>query len=126
MRTWADLEGTKAKYSYRPCPTCGGPRAKHADYCQRCSPNIMRGESHYGWKGDAALVTTKRQRTQAMFSLGPCIRCGEDARDRHHIDGDTGNNVRENIAILCRRCHMEVDGRMERFISRNQNRRPRR
>lgn len=51
-----------------------------------------------------------------MYPLGPCERCGEPGRDRHHIDGDTGNNVPENISILCRRCHMKIDGRLERLI----------
>lgn len=79
--------------------------------------NPPRGEGHYAWKGDAASTTTKRERTQALFPVGgPCERCGEaPSTDRHHIDGDTGNNVRGNIAILCRRCHMIVDGRLERL-----------
>jgi hypothetical protein len=44
-----------------------------------------------------------------------CERCETDgAVDRHHKDGDPFNNVPENIASLCRRCHMEVDGRLHR------------
>lgn len=41
-----------------------------------------------------------------------CERCDTSpAVDRHHIDGDPLNNVPSNIQSLCRRCHMEVDGR---------------
>jgi hypothetical protein len=35
--------------------------------------------------------------------------------DRHHVDGDPTNNVLENIAFLCRRCHQKRDGRHERL-----------
>jgi hypothetical protein len=37
--------------------------------------------------------------------------CGKPAVDRHHIDGDTSNNARSNILLVCRRCHMHLDGR---------------
>jgi 5-methylcytosine-specific restriction endonuclease McrA len=46
-------------------------------------------------------------------TLGDCQDCGKPATDRHHIDGDTFNNERENIAMLCRRCHQAVDGRLD-------------
>lgn len=49
--------------------------------------------------------------------LGDCERCGDPAVDRHHKDGDTFNNVRDNIEFLCRRCHMAVDGRLAVFES---------
>lgn len=35
--------------------------------------------------------------------------------DRHHRDGNVGNNEPENIVILCRRCHMLIDGRLDAF-----------
>jgi hypothetical protein len=66
------------------------------------------------WKGDDALPSTKRVRARRLYSLEgvACEDCGAKATDRHHIDGDTGNNVRANIALLCRRCHMVRDGRL--------------
>jgi hypothetical protein len=97
---------------YKPCPGCDEPMAAHAFRCRACSP-LIRGENHPGWKGDDALDTTKRERTQKMFRLAEaCESCGEKAVDRHHIDGDPGNNVLSNIASLCRRCHMVADGRI--------------
>ena len=36
--------------------------------------------------------------------------------ERHHRDGDQHNNERANVALLCRRCHMVVDGRLERAV----------
>lgn len=77
--------------------------------------NLPRGVDHPCWKGDAARDTTKRRRAQRQFLVDRCERCGEPACDRHHRDGDTGNNDASNVAILCRRCHMTVDGRLERL-----------
>jgi len=73
----------------------------------------LTGEAHPGWKGDEALPATKRQRAVRRFVLDECERCGKKATDRHHKDGNTGNNEESNIAKLCRRCHMLVDGRLE-------------
>lgn len=73
------------------------------------------GESHYAWKGDTASRQTKRDRAVRRYALGNCERCGNPAADRHHKDDDTGNNDPSNIAILCRRCHMDVDGRLSAF-----------
>lgn len=47
-----------------------------------------------------------------------CERCDQrKPLERHHIDEDTGNNKPENLAALCRRCHMEVDGRLAAFVT---------
>lgn len=58
--------------------------------------------SKYGW------VQAKRR-----FPIAGklCEVCERPAHDRHHRDGDSFNNVIENIAFLCRKCHMDVDGR---------------
>ena len=73
------------------------------------------GERHYAWKGDLATVKSKRERAITLYELGDCEDCGKPARDRHHKDGNTGNNAPSNIAILCRRCHMAADGRLAKF-----------
>jgi hypothetical protein len=39
--------------------------------------------------------------------------CDSPPKDRHHKDDNPHNNVRENIEFLCRRHHMEADGRLE-------------
>ena len=37
-----------------------------------------------------------------------CERCGSTKNvDVHHKDGDRNNNTPENIALLCRSCHMK-------------------
>jgi hypothetical protein len=76
----------------------------------------LRGDKAPNWKGDAARPSTKRCRARRLFKLSQCEICGVKATDRHHKDGDTGNNVRENIQILCRKCHMTVDGRLDAFL----------
>ncbi len=76
---------------------------------------VASGSEHYAWKGDAASTKTKRCRAQRKYKLNKCERCNGKATDRHHKDGDTGNNDRSNLEFLCRRCHMEVDGRLEKL-----------
>jgi hypothetical protein len=59
--------------------------------------------------------TTNRRTARRRFSLEgkACEICGIAATDRHHKNADTSDNSAENIAFLCRRCHMEEDGRLE-------------
>lgn len=78
------------------------------------------GEAAYNWKGDGAADKTKRQRAHRVRALegvtcehGFCLAA---AVDRHHVDGDTGNNAASNIRLLCRKHHMEEDGRLDLFV----------
>lgn len=50
--------------------------------------------------------------------IGNCERCSLPATERHHIDGDSCNNLRKNVQFLCRRCHMAIDGRLEASAKR--------
>jgi hypothetical protein len=91
----------------------GIPRRKLSDYTP-----AARGELHYAWRGDDAHPDAKRMRARRKFEIAgrTCEDCGNSpAVDRHHKDGDTGNNDATNIAFLCRRCHMAADGRLDRF-----------
>ena len=49
--------------------------------------------------------------------LGKCDYCENPARDRHHKNGDATDNSTENLAFLCRKCHMEEDGRLMKFVA---------
>ena len=70
-------------------------------------------EQHPDWVGNAVSVAGGRSRARLWYQdQEPCADCGGKAIDRHHQDGDTGNNNPENIVWLCRRCHMKRDGRL--------------
>lgn len=78
-------------------------------------PNIV-GENHGMWKGGEASDVAKRRRAQRRIPLGQCERCKvKEAVDHHHKDRNTGNNDRQNVQCLCRRCHMIVDGRLAKL-----------
>lgn len=75
----------------------------------------QRGQGNPNWKGDNVRKEQGRSRARKLYDLGICEQCGVPASDRHHKDGNTLNNTRSNIAMLCRRCHMKVDGRLDSF-----------
>ena len=106
---------TKPKGPYEKCPDCGGWKAIKAYRCRYCTPKI-REAGERRWRQDAT-HTAARHRARVRYPVPlECQRCNEAAViERHHKDGDPLNNEPENIAMLCRRCHMEVDGRMEPF-----------
>lgn len=76
-----------------------------------------RGEKHPNWKGDNAQEQSKRRRARKLFPLPEkCESCEAKATQRHHKDGDPGNNVPSNIMFVCHRCHVLIDGRLKAFI----------
>lgn len=79
-----------------------------------------RGELHKLWRGEQASNEAKRRRARRYFKLNyACQLCGEKATDRHHADGNPGNNDERNIMHLCRKCHMHIDGRAAMLPSRH-------
>jgi hypothetical protein len=49
-----------------------------------------------------------------------CERCGypnsrENVLTVHHLDGDKGNCEDWNLAALCQRCHLRIQGRVNMF-----------
>lgn len=102
-----------------PCLDCGGTVSdKRHQRCASCSNESLSGEHAPGWKGDN--VKNKeagRQRAQKLYKLPDnCERCGSTKSiERHHKDENTLNNAPENIAFLCRKCHMIEDGRLEKL-----------
>jgi hypothetical protein len=48
-----------------------------------------------------------------------CERCRHDDETKagytltvHHLDGDKANNARWNLAALCQRCHLRIQGKV--------------
>lgn len=77
------------------------------------SRQYVRGESHPQWTGDAVSEKAGRKRALKLYPVvGPCVGCGAAKAERHHKDHDTANNAPDNNEALCRRCHMEEDGRL--------------
>jgi len=62
------------------------------------------------WKGDLCSDDSGRTRARKRYpSIGICERCEvKEAKHRHHIDGNTRNNKRENLEFLCPRCHKKA------------------
>lgn len=71
------------------------------------------GSKHHCWRGgDEDFL--RKQAWRLLSEAGvpyQCERCGEADKSRlvaHHLDGNTCNNVLENLQILCRVCHPTV------------------
>jgi hypothetical protein len=90
--------------------TVGPQSAEHIEKRKRFGP------AHHAWKGDNVSAATARCRTKRAFpDAESCTQCGAEPAERHHRDGNPTNNASDNVAILCRRCHMELDGRLAAF-----------
>jgi len=64
------------------------------------------GSKNPAWLGDGASENAGRLRAQKMYPACECETCGAKTRfERHHIDGNTKNNDRSNILVLCSACH---------------------
>jgi hypothetical protein len=83
-------------------------RAGQAKHCSAACANLARHKAH------PTSPHAGHLRAQKRFSLGQCERCDRPATDRHHKDNNPLNNDPRNILRLCRRCHMAVDGRLDR------------
>lgn len=106
------------------CEHCGTPFVKKKNTMGRfCSMKCMglgkKGEKNPGWKGDNIKPGSGRNRAIRMYPEKlPCCNCGYPKSERHHIDGNTVNNLPENIMRLCKKCHMTLDGRLQSLLSR--------
>jgi hypothetical protein len=128
---WTD-DRRKPNYTFA-CQECGAtvskyvrPSHKRPRFCAKsCSTkfsmrsqsrrdaNSLTGARHHRWTGDAVSEKGGRKRALKLYRPMPCQACGAERSERHHIDGNTANNEHGNVAMLCRRCHMRSDGRLE-------------
>jgi hypothetical protein len=65
------------------------------------------GETHPNWKGDNVSAFAGRCRARRRYKR-------TDGKEIHHKDGNPLNNVPENIMLVTRKEHMNIDGRMKR------------
>src|SRR3990167_11012162 len=65
------------------------------------------GAAHHASKGDAVADPREgRKRAERRFVAPACSSCGGAKAERHPRDLNPLNNSPDNIAILCRKCHM--------------------
>jgi len=79
--------------------------------CKSCSKRGQpRGEEHWNFKsGDYTYETIRKE---IKGDIRYCEKCSIDLQDVsryhwvvHHIDHDHYNNNRNNLQLLCKRCH---------------------
>lgn len=93
-----------------------GPKKGYKQSPEHIAKKSRWGAEHHAWKGDDAIEKSGRSRALRKFPrVGPCVKCGKKRAERHHVDGNTLNNDPSNIVVLCRKCHMQTDGRLEQF-----------
>jgi len=76
---------------------------------------IKHGVRHANWVGSDVSVKGGRTRALRLYPQGPCVDCGSEKGERHHVNGDTSDNSPENVKFPCRSCHMKCDGRLQRL-----------
>ncbi len=104
---------------HRLCNTCNKKYIGWGrEYCSKKCRGLSqpRGEKSPFWKGDSIKPKSGRQRAVKMYKSSPCEVCGSTKSERHHIDGRTYNNLRENIMFVCRKHHVAIDRRNERGV----------
>jgi predicted Zn-ribbon and HTH transcriptional regulator len=90
------------------------PEYRLEPYPRDAAGRFLSGEQHWLWKGDQASDHAKRLRARRWYALpSACEACGRSDRkiERHHADGNPGNNDPANIWFVCRSCHQRIDGR---------------
>lgn len=108
---------TRAIWCSRLCRGCGAifnalNDSSHRVFCtDRCA---KLGKRNPNWKGDNLKWKQSGHCRARSLLPGPliCADCGGIGLDRHHKNGNTFDNSETNIEALCRRCHMQKDGRM--------------
>lgn len=94
---------------HKPMPSGYKQSAEHVAKRKRS------GEQSHHWLGDSVSDKGGRRRAERMYPiLGPCIDCGAEKTERHHRDENPANNAPENIAVLCRSCHMKEHARLRK------------
>lgn len=82
------------------------------------------GKKHPNWTGNnigynGLHIWIHRHKSRSKNDL--CEKCNKRGRlDAANISGKYKRNI-DDFQWLCRKCHMEGDGRMEKLIERNKN-----
>ena len=95
------------------CRYCGYPNAPDRTHCLNCiQPLPKKNEYPSNWEAIAANVKDK-----AGWRCERCKHRHDLATAHvltvHHLDGDKANCEEWNLAALCQRCHLRVQGRVK-------------
>lgn len=112
------------------CIDCGKLICSVSTRCKSCSNKNRAGKFHWSkearqrisgsrnhnWKGnDVGLVALHEWINNHKPTPKLCERCGENPpMDLANISGKYKRDIND-YQYLCRRCHMEIDGRLERL-----------
>lgn len=84
--------------------------------CRTCNPEGLReagrrvGLRHGGLEPEEIMTRLGAHRLFPTIEEYECELCPNGAQVRHHKDMDPTNNTRENIMLLCYRCHNFLEG----------------
>lgn len=95
-----------------------GPKPGYKQAAEHVEKRKRWGADHHAWVGEQTTDKNGRKRAQARIVADSCSRCGAEPAERHHVDGNPSNNAISNIVVLCRRCHMAEDGRLDAVRSK--------
>lgn len=105
-----DLNHSKKVITY--C-SCGNEKKRANTYCDACIERRVYDTRSQTF--DAILSPVSRRKFLIRERGHRCERCtltqwrGQPiALELHHIDGDAGNNTRENLQVLCPNCHAQT------------------
>lgn len=94
--------------------SCRNRATSELPHVKKIRSEARSGVNSNWWKGDSVSDRSGRSRALRKYKeRAACEACGSQKSERHHKDGNTRNNAPENIARLCRKCHMIADGRLE-------------
>ncbi len=111
----------------RNCLVCGKDMLVRPDkialgegkYCsQQCHGKVKMSEDNPNWRGeDATLLAIHRWVERRLHKPTICPICSNPGwMDLHNVDSKYSRNL-EDWIWLCRRCHMTIDGRINRRVN---------
>ena len=108
-------DSTKGKYKKKYCVTCGKEYNNSITRGKNCSPEcfIIYASKIKVGKQNPRFNNGWRQYISKLDHIKECQICGTNKKlETHHLDGNKRNNVIENLIKVCRKCHMNLDGRI--------------